>query len=54
MAPLLFYGVFAFLALWAGFWLVRLAVRYGTSDALRMNRDWLAPNTDRDRDSTAP
>lgn len=33
---LLFYVVFAVLAIWAAFWLIRLAVRYGVDDALRM------------------
>ena len=29
------------LAVFAVFWVIRLAVRYGMNDALRMNRAWL-------------
>jgi hypothetical protein len=45
---MLFFAILALLATWATFWLIRLAVRYGMNDALRMNRDWLAPERDRD------
>ena len=48
---LLFYGVLAFLTVWAAFWVIRLAVRYGMNDALRMNRDWLVSESER-RDSS--
>jgi hypothetical protein len=30
--------LFAVLCLWAAFWLIRLAVRYGVQDALRQHR----------------
>jgi putative flippase GtrA len=39
-------GVFALAVLWALFWVIRLAVRYGVSDAIRMNRGLLG-NLDR-------
>ena len=39
MASILYLPVLAFLALWAAFWVIRLAVRYGVNDALRMNSD---------------
>ena len=35
-------AVLSVLAVWTLFWVVRLAVRYGTNDALRMNREWLS------------
>lgn len=41
MTELLFFPVFAFLTIFALFWIIRLAVRYGTHDALQMNRHWL-------------
>ncbi len=31
----------ALITLWAVFWMIRLGVRYGVNDALRMNRGWL-------------
>lgn len=34
-------AVFAVLALWSAFWVIRLAVRHGVDDALRMNKPWL-------------
>ncbi|GAB3763084.1 hypothetical protein FB382_001306 [Nocardioides ginsengisegetis] len=40
--------VFALASIWAAFWLIRLAVRYGMNDALRMNRDWFVSQRDRD------
>lgn len=30
--------IFVVLCLWAAFWLIRLAVRYGVQDALRQHR----------------
>lgn len=51
MEAMLYFVVLAFLAIWAAFWVIRLAVRYGMNDALRMNRAWLVP--ERDRDATA-
>lgn len=41
MEPVLVFAVLAALGLWTAFWVIRLAVRYGTNDALRMNRHWL-------------
>ena len=41
--------VFALLCVWALFWIIRLAVRYGMNDALRMNRDWLSQRDDAHR-----
>jgi hypothetical protein len=37
----LYFVVLAVLSVWALFWIIRLGVRYGMNDALRMNRDWL-------------
>jgi hypothetical protein len=37
MAAVVFFVVLAFLSLWALFQIIRLAVRYGVSDAIRMN-----------------
>ena len=48
MAAMLYFGVLALLTVWATFWVIRLAVRYGMNDALRMNRAWLAQESDRD------
>ena len=45
---MLFFVVLAVLTTWAAFWVIRLAVRYGMNDALRMNRTWLVPESDRD------
>ena len=39
---ILYFAVLAFLSIWAAFWVIRLAVRYGVNDALRMNRDFLS------------
>jgi hypothetical protein len=41
MEAVLYLVVLAALTIWAAFWVIRLAVRYGMNDALRMNRDWL-------------
>lgn len=41
-APL-FFALFAVLCVWSLFWIIRLAVRYGVNDAIRMNRGLLAP-----------
>ncbi|WP_243059478.1 hypothetical protein [Nocardioides sp. SR21] len=51
MLAIAFFAVFALLSVWAVFWVIRLAVRCGMNDALRMNRDWLA--ADRDREVSA-
>ena len=51
MEAMLFFVVLALLATWAAFWVIRLAVRYGMNDALRMNRTWLVPEGDRDATS---
>lgn len=51
LTAVLVFVVFAVLCVWAVFWLVRLAVRYGVSDALRMNRQWLEASKERDRES---
>ncbi|MET0916521.1 MAG: hypothetical protein ABWY81_10025 [Jiangellaceae bacterium] len=51
MEAMLYFVVLAFLASWVAFWVIRLAVRYGINDALRMNRGWLVP--ERDRDATS-
>ena len=51
MEAMLFFVVLALLATWAAFWVIRLAVRYGVNDALRMNRTWLVPESDRDATS---
>ena len=48
MEAMLYFGVLALMTVWAIFWVIRLAVRYGMNDALRMNRAWLAPESDRD------
>jgi len=48
MAAMIYFGVIALLTVWAAFWVIRLAVRYGMNDALRMNRAWLAHESDRD------
>ena len=42
MEAVLYFIVLAVLITWAAFWIIRLAVRYGMNDALRMNRAWLA------------
>jgi hypothetical protein len=46
---ILYFAVLAFLSLWAAFWVIRLAVRYGMNDALRMNRDWLTEKREQER-----
>jgi hypothetical protein len=38
----LVFVVLASLSLWTAFWVIRLAVRHGMNDALRMNRNWLS------------
>jgi hypothetical protein len=45
-----FFAVTALLPIWAAFWLIRLAVRHGMNDALRMNREWLSQRTGDDGD----
>lgn len=39
-------AVYALVVLWFAFWAIRLGVRYGMNDALRMNRDWLGSRED--------
>lgn len=51
LAALLVLGVFVMLCAWALFWLIRLAVRYGASDALRMDRESREATKARDRES---
>jgi len=46
MEAMLYFGVLALLTVWAAFWVIRLAVRYGMNDALRMNRAWLIQQSD--------
>ena len=48
---MLYFAVLALLTVWATFWVIRLAVRYGMNDALHMNRAWLA--SERDHDTSA-
>lgn len=48
MVAVLFFAVLALLTIWALFWVIRLAVRYGMNDALRMNRDWTRETSDDD------
>ena len=47
MQVVLFFALMTLLILWASFWVIRLAVRYGVHDALRMNRGWLVPHQER-------
>jgi hypothetical protein len=47
MEAVLYFRFLAVLGGWALFWIVRLGVRYGMNDALRMNRYWLVPDRDR-------
>ena len=46
MESLLFVAVYVLLILWFAFWVIRLGVRYGVNDALRMNQDWLRSRVD--------
>jgi hypothetical protein len=48
MEAVLYFAVIAFLSIWAAFWVIRLAVRYGMNDALRMNREWLSSHQERE------
>lgn len=42
MLPFVLYVLVLYgLAVFALFWVIRLAVRYGVDDALRKNRSWL-------------
>ena len=41
MEATLYFPLLALLVLFSLFWVIRLAVRYGVNDALRMNREWL-------------
>jgi hypothetical protein len=38
---LAFVALLVLIGLWAAFWVIRLAVRYGVDDALRRNQAWL-------------
>jgi hypothetical protein len=44
----LYVVVVALVPLWVAFWVIRLAVRYGMNDALKMNREWLRAGQERD------
>ncbi|WP_127480196.1 hypothetical protein [Nocardioides pantholopis] len=46
VAPIIFFMVLVLMSTWALFWVIRLAVRYGMTDALRMNQDLLRNNTE--------
>jgi hypothetical protein len=48
---ILYFGVLALLTVYAAFWVIRLAVRYGMNDALRVNRHWLVSEHKRDNAS---
>ena len=37
------FAISALLVLWAAFWVIRLAVRYGVDDALRKHRELTRP-----------
>lgn len=41
IAATVFFLVLVLMSAWAVFWVIRLAVRYGMSDALRMNQHLL-------------
>jgi hypothetical protein len=41
VVAVIFFAVLSLLSVWAAFWVIRLAVRHGVNDALRMNRGWL-------------
>lgn len=43
------FAVLALLAVWTVYQVVRVGVRYGVNDALRMNKDWLGPDVKSDR-----
>ncbi|WP_185995668.1 hypothetical protein [Nocardioides campestrisoli] len=47
MEATLFFPLLALLVLFSLFWVIRMAVRYGVNDALRMNRAWLGRHDDR-------
>lgn len=46
----LYVVMLAVLSVWALFWIIRLGVRYGMNDALRMNRDCLRQSDRSDAD----
>ncbi|WP_122816822.1 hypothetical protein [Nocardioides pantholopis] len=46
VATIIYFVVLALMSTWALFWVIRLAVRYGMSDALRMNQDLLRNDTE--------
>jgi len=42
MDAVLYFAVTSLLGLWAAFWVIRLGVRYGVSDALHRHRELTA------------
>ena len=50
----LFTIVFGLACVWALFWIIRLAVRYGVNDAIRMNPALLAARQPAPREPQAP
>jgi hypothetical protein len=38
------FAVLALLAVWTVYQVIRIGVRYGVNDALRMNKEWLRPD----------
>ena len=46
MDAMLVSAIFVLLGLWMLFWVIRLGVRYGVNDALKMNPGVLAPPRD--------
>jgi hypothetical protein len=48
----LYFAVFALSSVWALFWVIRLAVRYGVNDAFKMNRPW--SHAEEPRDTSTP
>ena len=49
MGAVLYFVVLACAAIFSVFWVVRLGVRYGVNDPLRMNHHWMAHEHDRAR-----
>jgi len=54
VSGLLAVAVFALVCIWATFWIIRLAVRYGVNDAIRMNPALLAARPPAPSDPQAP
>jgi hypothetical protein len=50
VGAIVYFAVPALVTVWAAFWVIRLAVRHGMNDALRMNREWLSQRTGGDGD----